>query len=324
MSRTGRHKESVLPEGKAVIIDFNPAAVLDSSSPLMAMLLELNEVDPESGIDSAVESFREETGIDLRSVTYAEMFMDLDALLETGIGTEEESGEPNFGVALYGEFEEAEVIASFESAPDVEYEVSEYQGYDVYILYDEFGDAMSVAFIGTDAVLIGTESSVEAMLDVSAGAASPASGELRQALDSLGERHMGFAMALPPELLEEMMGAGGEGAMPEMGLLGALDLGALTAPLSAMKLLLHDDAIEIEAVSFFDDNAAATASKEYSEGVVAMFGLMASESPELQEFASGMEVGQDGNAVTFSMTISSAAIEQLFAGLGMGMMPPQN
>ena len=290
----------------------------------MAMLLELNEVDPESGIDSAVESFREETGIDLHSVTYAEMFMDLEALLETGIGTEGESAEPNFGVALYGEFDEAEIIASMDSDPGVEREVSEYRGYEVYILrVNEFDDATSVAFIGSEAVLIGTESSVEAMLDVAAGAAPTASGELRQALDALGTRHLGFAMALPPELLEEMMGAGGEGAVPEMGLLGALDLGALTAPLSAMKLLLHDDAIEIEAVSFFDDDAAATASKEYSEGIVAMFGLM-SDSPELQELASGMEVSQSGNAVTFGMTISSAVIEQALTGFDFMMPPPQN
>ena len=314
-----RPGESLLPEGVGMVAEVYPAAVLGPSSPLVSMILALGGEDADGGVDAMVEDFQEETGIDLLSVTYAEMFTDADALLDSGLDLD--SGEVDLGLALYGEFDEEEIVASFDRDDDVEYEVSDYRGFTVYLVHDVGGDPVSVSIIDAETVLIGTASSVEAMLDVADGAAPPLSGELRQALDSLGDRHLGLAIELPPELLEEMMGAGGEDAMSQMGLLGAMDISALTAPVNAMKVLFGDDgAMHIAASSFFDDSEAATASKEYSEGIVAMFGLMTANSPELQEFASSMEVSQSGSDVTFKMSITAQAIEELFASLGTMMM----
>ena len=314
-----RPGESLLPEGAGMVAEVYPAAVLGPSSPLVSMILALGGDDADGGVDAMVEDFQESTGIDLLSVTYAEMFADADALLDSGLDME--SGEVDLGLALYGEFDEDEIVASFERDDDVEYEVGDYRGFTVYLVHDVGGDPVSVAIIDAETVLIGTASSVEAMLDVADGAAPPLSGDLRQALDSLGDRHMGFAIEMSPEFLEEMMGAGGEDAMPQMGLLGAMDFSALTAPVNAMKVLFDDDgAMHIAASSFFDDTEAATASKEYSEGIVAMFGLITADSPELQEFASSMEVGQSGSDVTFRMSITVQAIEELFASFGTMMM----
>ena len=310
--------ESLLPEGARMVAEVYPAAVLGPPSPLFNMIGALSGEDTGSDVDHLVEDFQESTGIDLLSVTFAEMFTDVDALLESGLDME--SGEVDFGMALYGEFDEDEIVASFER-DDVEYEVSDYRGFTVYLLHDVGGDPMAVSIIDADTVLIGTTSSVEAMLDVADGAAPSLSGELREALDSLGDRHLGFAIELSPEFLEEMMGAGGEEPMPQMGLLGAMDMTALTAPVNAMKVLFEDDTMHIVASSFFDDSAAATASKEYSEGVVAMFGVMFASSEELRDFASGMEVSQAGDAVTFEMSITGQVLEELFASLGTMMMP---
>ncbi len=314
-----RPGESLLPEGAGMVAEAYPAAVLGPSSPFVSVILALGGEEADGGIDDLVEDFRESTGIDLLSVTYAEMFTDIEALLDSG--TAMDSSEFDAGMALYGEFDEQEIVASFERDDDLEYEVSDYRGFTVYLLHDVGGDPMSVSIINAETVLIGTASSVEEMLDVADGAAPSLSGELRQALDSLGERHMGFAIELPPELLEEMMGVGSEDAMPQMGLLGAMDISALTAPVNAMKVLFDDDGtMHITATSLFGDSEAATASREYSEGVVAMFGLMTADSPELQDFASSMEVGQSGSDVTFKMSISAQTIEELFASLGTMMM----
>ena len=310
--------ESLLPEGAALVIEAYPAALLDSAAPLFAMLMEL---DPESAggdIDGVVEDFRDESGIDLRLVTYAEMYMDLESFLGTIEGMD--TTDVEFGMALYGEFDEDEIVATLERESDGSHEVSGYRGFVVHRVEDG-GETISVSIIDSKMALIGADVSVEAMLDVAAGAAPAASGELRQMLDSLGERHLGFAMKLPPELLEQMVaGVEGEEALPQMGLLGAMDLTALTAPVNAMKVLFRGETIEIEARSHFDDDAAATASKEYSEGVVAMFGAMFASSEELQDFASSMEVSQSGEAVTFKMAVTVQAIEELFAGLGAMMM----
>ena len=158
------------------------------------------------------------------------------------------------------------------------------------------------------------------MLDVADGAAAPLSGEVKEALDSLGDRHVGVVLSLPPEFLETASGmAEGQDAVPQMGLLGALDMSALTAPVSGIKLLFHGEAMELEAISFYDDSEAAAASKEYTEGIVAMAGAMLATSPELQEFASGMEVGQSGDIVTLKMRITMEVIQQLLGTLGGGL-----
>ncbi len=320
--------DSLLPEGATgFIVDANPAALLASSSFLMEMMMDANGIE----LETFADDFEADTGVDLYSVTYAQMFMPIDALLGMGMGlmgteeaasADEEVGfELDFGLVLYGEFDEAEVVASLEDSEGAEYGISSYRGYNVYRVEDA-----GIAFVGSSAMVYGTESSVEAMLDVAAGAAPPASGDAIDALESLGERHLGIVTELPPEFLETLM-ADGAGLMPEEGLLGALDLSALVSPVNATGLLLSGDGIEIASVSLFDDAAAATASMEYTEGLVAMLGLI-STSPELGELASSMEVTQSGNAVTTRMSLSFEMIEQLFDAMGgmdgmggMGMMP---
>ena len=314
--------ESLLPEGAAFIFDFNPAAVLSSSSSLIATLLAASTGDTEGDISMAsiAEDFRQDTGIDLYAVDHAEMYLSLNMLLDPGTGMAAE--EADFGVALYGEFDEDKIVAGFEdSGEGSEVEISTYLGNSIYVLHDDFGGSSALAVIGPDAVLYGTETGVHAMLDVAAGAAPSVSDELRQILDSLGERHIGIVMEMPPEYFDMLNMTGGGDAQSQMGLLGALDMSAMTAPVSAVKALLGDEALEIESRSYFDDNESATASREYSGGIVAMFGMMAG-SPELQDFASGMEVSQSGNVVTFKMDITPQAIDGLFAG--MGVLPGQN
>lgn len=316
---------SLLPEGASMVIDGYPSAVLDPPSPFITAVLGLLGAPGDGGIDDALEAFQEGTGIDMLSVEYAEMFMDIDTLLGAGSELDLDLEEQELGVALYGEFDEDEIFASFERVEDVEVDVSDYQGFTVYRIGDVGGDPMTISIVDSGTVLFGTHSGVSAMLNVAAGAAPPLAGELREALNALGNRHIGVAMALTPDYFDELTIAGeGEDAVPQMGLLGALDMSAITAPVSGIKLLFNDDAVELESISFYEDSASATAAKEYSEGLTAMVGMMLASSPELQEFASGMEIGISGEVVTFSIRITVEAIEQLLDTLGAGMMPLQN
>ena len=319
-------RAGLLPlEGATFIIDGYPEALLSSSSPLIAMILEANAANPEGGIGVRIKEFYEESGIDLLSVSYAEMYLDAAMVLTADVGME--GGEPEFGVALYGDFDESEVLASIERDKEAEYQTSEYRGYEVYLIRDGNDETSALAFVDSGTLLLGSDSSsVEAMLDVADGIAPPLSGELRQALDSLGDRHLGIAIAVSPEMLEEMVtGAGSGEAPPQMGLLGALDMSALVAPVSAAKVLFDGDTMHIATSSFFDDSADAAASKQYTEGTVAMFGAMFASSEELQDLAAGMEVSQSGNTVTLKMSLTAQFIENLFSGLGTGMIPqPQN
>ena len=312
--------QSLLPEGTQFIVDARPEALLDSLflGEMMGMFL----VDAESIIDDASEAIC----LDPSDLTYVQMFLPTDLLADLAMGmgdaedpmTMEEATGLDFGVALHGGFDQSEVMTCMAAGPEPEgYESAEYRGYEVHLTDDADVGRTALAFAGPGVMLIGTQSAVEAMLDVAAGAAPAASGPAVAALESLGPRHLGVVMEIPPEFMEAT-----EGMMPEQGLLGAMDLTALTAPVNAMSALLNEDSIEIASVSVYDNLLEAAAAKEYSEGLMAMTGVIFAESPELMELASEIEVSQSGNSVTTRITVSFETLELLMELLESGMMMP--
>ena len=312
--------QSLLPEGAQFIVDARPEALLDSLflGEMMGMFL----VDAESIIDDASDAIC----LDPTDLTYVQMFLPADLLADVAMGmgdaedpmTMEEAAGLDFGVALHGGFDPSDVMACLADGPEPEgYESAEYRGYEVHLTEDVLGERTALAFAGPGVMLIGTQSAVEAMLDVAAGAAPPASGAAAAALESLGPRHLGIVMEIPPEFMEAT-----EGMMPEQGLLGAMDLTALTAPVNAMSALLNEDSIEIASVSVYDNLLEAAAAKEYSEGLMAMTGVIFAESPELMQLASEIEVSQSGNSVTTRITVSFETLELLMELLESGMMMP--
>ena len=312
--------QSLLPEGAQFIVDARPEALLDSLflGEMMGMFL----VDAESIIDDASEAIC----LDPTDLTYVQMFLPADLLADVAMGmgdaedpmTMEEAAGLDFGVALHGGFDQSDVMACLADVPEPEgYESAEYRGYEVHLTEDVLGERTALAFAGPGVMLIGTQSAVEAMLDVAAGAAPPASGAAAAALESLGPRHLGIVMEIPPEFMEAT-----EGMMPEQGLLGAMDLTALTAPVNAMSALLNEGSIEIASVSVYDNLLEAAAAKEYSEGLMAMTGVIFAESPELMQLASEIEVSQSGNSVTTRITVSFETLELLMELLESGMMMP--
>lgn len=312
--------QSLLPEGTQFIVDARPEALLDSLflGEMMGMFL----LDAESIIDDASEAIC----LDPSDLTYVQMFLPTDLLADIAMGmgdaedpmTMEEAAGLDFGVALHGGFDQSEVMTCMAAGPEPEgYESAEYRGYEVHLTDDGDVGRTALAFAGPGVMLIGTQSAVEAMLDVAAGAAPAASGPAVAALESLGPRHLGVVMEIPPEFMEAT-----EGMMPEQGLLGAMDLTALTAPVNAMSALLNEDSIEIASVSVYDNLLEAAAAKEYSEGLMAMTGVIFAESPELMELASEIEVSQSGNSVTTRISVSFETLELLMELLESGMMMP--
>ena len=312
--------QSLMPEGAQFIIDLWPQALMDS--PFLEEMAAMLEIDSESLIDDAAEA----TCLAPESVEYLQMYLPADLFADfgdmTALAMDPDAAEdamdamwdelPDFGVALYGDFDQAEVMPCLAASPDaVAYEMSEHRGYDVYT---SDADGTSLAFAAANVMLMGTESGVEAMLDVAAGAAPAAAGPVVDALESLGRRHMGFSQETPPGLLDSAMEM-----MPEQGLLGALDLSAMNAPVNATGLLLGDG-IEVVSISVYDDLAAANFAKESAESLLAMAGMMFAEAPELAQLTSGLEVSQDGSSVTTRIAISAATIEMLMEILGSGMM----
>ena len=287
-------------------MDAFPSIILNS--PVMEALLGLvlGGTDTEEGVFS---DFETDTGLEVDSIEYAEMFLDVDTVLSIGLGGEEqgEVDAPEMGVVLRGDFDVAGLVANMErameDAPGGSYEVENYRGYDIYV--DSSGDPDNLAFAIPDpgTFLFGTTGSLRSMLDVAAGVAPAASGEGAQVLEALGPRHFGLVMRLPPEAME-MATAGDDG---DMSLIGSLAPGALTASITVMSLLVQDDTLLIQSRQLFDEESAAAASKEFNEGTMLMLGAM-SGSPELQQLVSGIEVSREGRTVSYDMTLDEPSI----------------
>ncbi len=324
-------RETLLPADATFVVDANPAAMLDSPvmMTILGMLFDSGGTGSESDFLGELES---KTGIDLRSVEFVEMFADLETVLEAGLSAdmEEDSDAPRMGVVLRGVSDEADfagrmMAASAENPeikPEIEYEVEFYRGHGLYVDSSGNEDSFSFSFLDSGTLLFGTTDGVKAMIDVAEGVAPPLSGEGIRALDALGDRHLGVILSTPPELLEMT----GEGTGDGMGMLGFLDPTALSSPLTVMKVRVGDAAFEMQVKQFFEEETAASASREYTVGAMAMLGVMAG-SPGIQDLAAGMTISQSGLEVSYSLTISEAQMQEiskfLFALEEMSSTEPQ-
>ena len=308
-------RDTLLPAGATFVVDANPTAMLES--PVMMTFLGML-FDSVGSIGSGgtgsdfLDELESKTGIDLRSVEFVEMFADLETVLEAGLSAdvEEDIDSPIMGAVLRGELNEADFAerlrAAAEEDPEIKYEVESYRGLDLYVGSNGNEGSFSFSFLDSGTLLFGTTDGVKAMIDVAEGDAPPLSGEGMQALDALGDRHLGVIMSTPPELLE----MADEGTEDGMGMLGILDPTALSSPLTVMSFRVGDAAFEMQVRQFFEEETAAIASKEYTEGTMAMLGAMAG-SPGIQDLFAGMTIGQSGLEVSYGLTISEAQIEEI-------------
>lgn len=312
-------RETLAPEGSSLVIDARVGDILESA--MFAVILEAMLEGDESGGDFSDE-FESEFGIGLDSIEFAEVFVDLEAVLTSGSlsGQDEEAAAPTIGMALRGEFSEERILESLEEEAEGEVKEENYRGYQVYLGDTGESDDPAFAFLDSGRLLIGTVDGVKAMIDVAEGVADPMQEDALQALDALGDRHVGLILSTPPEVLERAAEDSGDG----MAMLGMLDPTALSSPLTVMSFSFGDTAMEITTRQFFEEEADAYASKEYTEGTMAMLGAVVN-SPEIQELVAGMELEQSGSALTSSLSIDEGQFKAIFGFLTdlMAMEPAE-
>ena len=304
-----------MPGEATLILDANPSVILNASvmEPLLDLLLGGTETEGDIFSD-----FESETGLDINSIEYAEMFLDIEALLSMGLDSEDQgSGEaPEIGVVLHGDFDEETLTASIEDAmsddPGGPPTVENYRGFDIYVDASGGEESLSYSFPEPGTFVFGTGDALRAMLDVAAGVAVPTPAEGREVLDSLGSRHLGLIMRLPPGAME-MATAGEDG---EMSLIGSLAPGALNASITVMALRVQDDSLLMRLLQVFDEESAAAASKEFNEGTMMVLGAV-SGSAELQQFISGIEVMQQDKAVSYDMTLDEPSVSAILDFLSL-------
>ena len=312
--------DTLVPEGATFFIDFDPATVFDS--PVLAPLLEtMFGIGTEGGF---LEKFETDTGISLRSMEFAELYLDFNLAMSIVLGMEMDGkdGALNLGVALRGDLDQEEFSDRMEAAESGSGDGvrgEEYRGFTLYIDPTGGSESFSFAFPENDTFVFGTTDAVREMLDVAAGAANPVPVETRDSLNALGSRDFGMVLVVPPGAMELAT----EGEDQGMAILATLAPGALTADLIVIKLELDDDVVSMYSVHHFSDEDTAAASKDFNEGSMILIGAM-SGSPEVQELLQGVEIVQEGTLVSYHMALDANSVDaildfvSLFMQLGAG------
>ncbi len=319
-------RNSFIPQGATVIIDAWPSEILESS--LVESVLG-TLFDGPVAVEGFFDEFQSVTGISLRSVEYAEGFVDIGDVLEmaTGVPGEAEAVLPDLGIAVREAISEDDLAdrltGSGKSGGDPSYELTSYRGYNLYVDAEGNRNRFVFSVVEEDTLLFGSEEGVKAMLDVASGAAPQISGEGVSALESLGARNFGLILEIPEGLLEAAAEDGDESGNP----LAMLGLGGLTPELTLMALGFSDDSVQVHTAEFYEDEAVAASAKEYNEGTIAMVGSLFG-SAELQELIAESVITQDGDRVSYMLSIDepamAAILEFLTSFVGLSAEPAQN
>ncbi len=306
-------RETLMPEGSSLVVDARPSEILDSA--VFAITVELTLEGDESG-EGLLAGFENESGIDPLAVEYVEAFVDLEAFLKAALSADpgEDLPAPTMGMVLHGEFDKEGLLTRLEEEAKGEVGVQNYRGYQLYSGDTDLSGDSVFSFLDSGTLLFGTADGVKAMIDVAEGVDAPLSAEAMQALDALGDRHLGMILSTPPEVMQ--MAA--EGSEYGMAMLGMLDPTALSSPLTVSRVYMGDSAMEISTRQFFEEEADARASKEYSEGTMAMLGVML-DSPEIQQLVGGIAIDQNGKEVTTFLSMDEAQLGAIF-GFLTGLM----
>ena len=306
-------RETLMPEGSSLVVDARPSEILDSA--VFAITVELTLEGDESG-EGLLAGFENESGIDPLAVEYVEAFVDLEAFLKAALSADpgEDLPAPTMGMVLHGEFDKEGLLTRLEEEAKGEVGVQNYRGYQLYSGDTDLSGDSVFSFLDSGTLLFGTADGVKAMIDVAEGVDAPLSAEAMQALDALGDRHLGMILSTPPEVMQ--MAA--EGSEYGMAMLGMLDPTALSSPLTVSRVYMGDSAMEISTRQFFEEEADARASKEYSEGTMAMLGVML-DSPEIQQLVGGIAIDQNGKEVTTFLSTDEAQLGAIF-GFLTGLM----
>ena len=253
--------------------------------------------DPQT-LDEALDLAMEERGLDLRDFRKGLMFGEVS----------EATGDMDYsGIIVKGTFEESDLIASIESGMDEEFTTVSYQGYEIYTdPYEEMG----LAFLGSDAFVIGSMEAVKDVIEVNKGAQPAISGKLLNTYNGLGDALMKVAMIVPPGAIEEgLQEFAGE-------LLGELPI---ELPLDAlanmdtvgMTLDTEEQSISLNLGLCFTDSNSAEDMEVLVSLALMMAGLMPDIPEEALELLENLDISVSDSCLDISLEMTMSEVESL-------------
>ena len=264
----------------------------------MIGLIDLSQIISDEDIaelyDEALDLAMEESGLDLRDFREGLMFGEVS----------EVTGDMDYsGIIVKGTFEESDLIASIESGMDEEFTTVSYQGYEIYT--DPYEET-AIAFLGSDAFVIGSMEAVKDVIEVNKGAQPAISGKLLNTYNGLGDALMKVAMIVPPGAIEE-------GLQEFTGELPVeLPLDALAnMDTVGMTLDTEEQSISLNLGLCFTDSNSAEDMEVLVSLALMMAGLMPDIPEEALELLENLDISVSDSCLDISLEMTMSEVESL-------------
>lgn len=247
-----------------------------------------NPGDPQT-FDEALDDLTLEIGIDLRSFTEVLVF---------GDPFRQESHGDYFGVILKGDIEENRLLESIEKEEGI-LTASDYKGVEIHVSED--GET-AVTFLDDGSTVIGSQTMVQDVIDVSKGDKRAIRGRVLDTFNSLGDALVTVALEVPPEALEEL-----SSETPDFGIsleiFSGLEMVAIT-------LDKRGENISAEVQLGFAEEETAAEAGEGIDGLFSFIKLFI-DNEEIKQIIDSIEVDALRTEVALSLKITVTEILNL-------------
>ncbi len=251
--------------------------------------------DPQS-FEDLLDLALGETGVDLQEFETAIIFGDL-------------SREDEFvGAMAKGRFEQATLLTALENSGKVKLVSEVYKGQEIHV--GETDDqTLALGFLSDEVLLIGTVPAVHAVIDVHVGDSQPASGQVVDSLEALGEPLFKMAMAVPPDALAKLDEEMGDGGFVPIAFEAVRDLDLVTLVVDR-----PGEDLKIAAqLSFTNPDSAA----EIGNTLIGFLALAKSFSPDkqTQELLKKLEIAVENGTINIRFQAPLADLKEVASGL---------
>ncbi len=249
-------------------------------------------------VEEALDEVLEKTGIDLRDVSQAVIFADITDMEAMDV-------EEYLGIIVEGSFDEELIIDRIEENGEMDFSISEYGDYKIYIDQD---DGLTITLLSEKLLLLGSTKAVYDAIDVSKGEKERAGGILLDTYNRFGDVMIKFAVKVPEEARQSMAE---EPVADEMPISFEAFSDIETAGFALSKSI---DTVTIQVDCHFLSAESATNARDTLSGAITFFkGTIKDEqvNPLLKPLLDKIEVGIDGSWVTIDFSITLLEIEEL-------------
>ena len=181
----------LIPQNANMIISIQVSRILNDTDLIFAY----NEAEKKEGqpktIDEALDEVVRETGIDPRDISEAVIFVDMTSI-----------GEADYlGIIVEGNFDIKHLPGEIEEEMEMDFTVSEYKGYELYVDQDE---EFAITFLSDKMVLLGTAQAVKDAIDVSKGVREKVSGAVLDTYNRFGDALIKLAFEVSGEIRRQI------------------------------------------------------------------------------------------------------------------------